>query len=153
MGKLAELLGPRVYLDTNIIIYIVEGFDLHATVLKELLAALDANEIVAITSELTVAEVLVKPLKDKNETAITAYRKFLRPSAALHTSPVTRLILEAAAAMRATTNVTLADAIHLASCVSQGCDSFLTNDESLKTVASVNLKLLSDLRRSPAPPQ
>ena len=145
MGKLSQLLGPRVYLDTNIVIYIVEGYERYAPTLKALLAALDAGEIAAVTSELTLAEALVKPLRDQNATSSAAYRKFLRPRAPLQTLPVSRQILEAAAGIRATNSISLADAIHLASCVSAACDSFLTNDESLRAAALVNLKLLADV--------
>ena len=145
MGQLAELLGHRVYLDTNIFIYIVEGYELHATAIKALLAALDAGDIVAVTSELTLAEALVKPLRDENASTAVAYQKLLRPSAGLRTLPVSREILEEAAGIRAANNVSLADAIHLSSYVNGDCDSFLTNDKSLKGVASVNLRLLSDV--------
>ena len=131
-GKTNPLLGPRVYLDTNIIIYVVEGYELHAEALKAVLAELDAGGIVAVTSELTVAEVLVKPPRDHNAAASAAYRKFLQPSTALQTLPVSRQILEEAAGIRAANSVSLADAIHVASCVNTACDSFLTNDESLR---------------------
>ncbi len=37
MGQLTEQLGPSVYLDTNIIIYAVEGYETHAVPIKLLL--------------------------------------------------------------------------------------------------------------------
>ena len=57
MGRVSAELGRRVYLDANIFIYAVEGFAAHAASIQALLAAMDAGEVVAVTSELTVAEV------------------------------------------------------------------------------------------------
>jgi predicted nucleic acid-binding protein len=80
MGRVSAELGQRVYLDANIFIYAVEGFAAHAASIQALLAAMDAGEIIAVTSELTVAEVLVKPLKDQNQAVQQAYKTFLLPN-------------------------------------------------------------------------
>jgi hypothetical protein len=73
MGRLTEQLGTSVYLDTNIIIYAVEGYETHAAPIKSLLQGLTEREIIAVTSELTVAEVLVKPKRDGNAKLEDAY--------------------------------------------------------------------------------
>lgn len=145
MGQLSGLLGNRVYLDTNIIIYAVEGYETHAAPIKALLRGLSDGEIVAVTSELTVAEVLVKPKRDKKTKLEQAYQVFLRPTELLHTSPITREILEAAAEIRANTTLKLPDAIHVATAIGEQCDSFLTNDDRFKGVTSLNIRLLSRL--------
>ncbi len=64
MGKLSATLGTRVYCDANVFIYALEGYAAYALLLQALLQAMDAHEITVVTSELTVAEVLVKPLRD-----------------------------------------------------------------------------------------
>ena len=58
MGRVNDELGAKVYLDTNIIIYALEGFAAFDDQIKALLQAMDDGEISAITSELTHAEVL-----------------------------------------------------------------------------------------------
>src|SRR5436305_2803354 len=103
MGESGAELGKKVYLDANIIIYSVEGFADLADQIRALLAALDGMEIVAVTSELTLAEVLVKPLKDQNQTAEQAYKTFLTPTPVLQLIPVSRDVLEEAARLRAAT--------------------------------------------------
>lgn len=145
MGRVSDELGKKVYLDTNIIIYAVEGFADVAAQIRALLSAMDNAEIVALTSELTVAEVLVKPLKDKNETVQQAYKTFLTPTPVLQLAPVTRDVLEEAARVRAPTHLKLPDAIHLATAKLGGCDSFLTNDDLFKRVEAKNIKMLSEL--------
>ena len=55
MGTLSELLGSTVYLDSNIIIYAVEGLPEYAAQIQALLEAMDSGEITSVTSDLTLA--------------------------------------------------------------------------------------------------
>lgn len=64
MAILEVITGSRVYLDTNIFIYAVEGYPKFQPELNVLFEAFDDGTLKAITSELTLAEVLVKPLID-----------------------------------------------------------------------------------------
>jgi predicted nucleic acid-binding protein len=58
--------GSRIYLDANVWIYALEGYAAYATQLAALFTRLDAGDLIGATSELTLAEVLVKPFADKN---------------------------------------------------------------------------------------
>jgi predicted nucleic acid-binding protein len=146
VGRVSDELGVRVYLDANVVIYAVEGFADVAAQTQALLLALDASEIVAVTSELTLAEVLVKPLRDQNQAGVAAYQAFLTPTPVLQLVPVSRDVLEEAARLRATTNLRLPDAIHLATARLAGCDSFLTNDDLFKPAGPVvPVKILSEI--------
>ncbi|MBA3257190.1 MAG: type II toxin-antitoxin system VapC family toxin [Pyrinomonadaceae bacterium] len=145
MGQLTSQLGARVYLDTNIIIYAVEGYEPHADRIKSVLRAMTEGEIKAVTSDLTLAEVLVKPKRDANTNLEEAYRHFLQPTDSLRNSVITREILEAAAGIRATSVLKLPDAIHFASAINQNCDSFLTNDERFESVSGLKVVVLSKL--------
>ena len=98
-----------------------------------------------MTSELTVAEVLVKPKRDGNARLEDAYHRFLLPTESLRNSAVSREILEAAAGIRATSALKLPDAIHWATATIEHCDSFLTNDDGFKSMAGVRIVMLSDL--------
>lgn len=145
MGFVNKSLGHTVYLDTNIIIYAVEGFAVLEDQVKALLRALADREIVGITSELTLAEVLVKPLRDGNTTLRQTYVRFLQTTPAFQVVPIRREILESAAALQANTKLKLPDAIHLATSEFARCDSFLTNDQVFKSVGAANIKILADL--------
>jgi predicted nucleic acid-binding protein len=146
MGRVSDELGTKVYFDTNIIIYAIEGFAAFDDQIKALLQAMDDAEISVITSELTLAEVLVKPIKDQDTTVQQLYRSFLTASPVLQMAPIARNILEEAAHLRATTKLKIPDAIHLATANLNGCDSFLTNDALFKTVGTASVKLLSDVK-------
>ncbi|MGH9899333.1 MAG: type II toxin-antitoxin system VapC family toxin [Pyrinomonadaceae bacterium] len=145
MGRVNAELGEKVYLDTNIIIYAVEGFVELEDQIHALLQAIDDAEIIAVTSELAVAEVLVKPLKDQNRKVQQAYKTFLTPTFALQIVPITLAVLEDAAYLCAMTKLKLPDAIHLATAKISGCDCLLTNDILFKSVDVSNIRILSEI--------
>lgn len=145
MGELNSQLGRRVYLDTNIIIYAVEGYETHAARIKFVLREMTDGEITAVTSDLTLAEVLVKPKRDTNRKLEEAYLQFLVSTESFRNSAVSREILEAAAGIRATSALKLPDAIHFASAINQHCDSFLTNDDRFEGMTGIKVVPLSQL--------
>jgi len=66
MGIIDAIRGERVYLDTNVFIYALEEYPRYVQALTELFDSIDAGRLKAITSELTLAEALVKPMMDGN---------------------------------------------------------------------------------------
>jgi predicted nucleic acid-binding protein len=127
MGKIAD-----VYVDANILIYIVEGNKALASELKQIVEALDAGVLQAVTSELTLAEVLIGPLRKRDQVVADIYRDLLRSSKVLATVPVSAAVLERSAAIRCNSTTSLADAIHLATAELAGCTYVLTEDRQLR---------------------
>lgn len=103
------------------------------------------GEITAVTSDLTVAEVLVKPKRDNNRKLEQAYLQFLLPTKSFRNSAISRDVLEAAAGIRANSALKLPDAIHFASAINEHCDSFLTNDNRFEGMTGIKVVLLSHL--------
>ncbi|MBX3307083.1 MAG: PIN domain-containing protein, partial [Nitrospira sp.] len=89
-------LAGRVYLDTNIFIYALEGYPAFRPALTTLFESLDRRELTAVTSELTLAEALVKPLLDRHAERQAAYLQLLQPTVSLQVVPVSREVLIAA---------------------------------------------------------
>lgn len=145
MGSVNQALGGLTYFDANIVIHVLEGFAQSGQALRNILAAMDRGELTVATSELTLAEVLVKPKKERNAALEAAYLQFLQPSRAMRMVPITMDILIAASHLRATTSLKLPDAIHLATAKSEGCESFLTNDKSFVDNMGVHIALLDQL--------
>jgi predicted nucleic acid-binding protein len=56
MGLLDEIQGPRIYLDTNIFIYAVEGFDRFEEEINSLFIAVDRGERKALDPDLDIRE-------------------------------------------------------------------------------------------------
>lgn len=138
-------LAGRVYLDTNIFIYALEGYPAFRPALTTLFESLDRRELTAVTSELTLAEALVKPLLDRHAERQAAYLQLLQPTVSLQVVPVSREVLIAAARLRAVATLKLPDAIHVATAQLTGCAYFLTNDARVPTLPGLTIRQLSDL--------
>jgi predicted nucleic acid-binding protein len=151
MGLLSELEGPRVYLNTNILIYWIEGFSTGAAELQELFDAFAEGRLTGVTSELTLAEVLVRPIADGKHHARVAYERAVRDSAEFAVLPVSREILIRAAGIRARDKLKLPDAIHVATAEFSHCTTFLTNDARLKRLAGFRVVVLSEVSGGPRP--
>ena len=73
MGELNFPASARVYLDTAPIIYSVERHADYWQLLLKLWVSAQAREIEVVTSELTLLETLVQPIRENNQTLISAY--------------------------------------------------------------------------------
>jgi len=65
--------GRTVYLDTNIIIYAFEDVEGIGATLRQLFESFEAGDREAITSELTLAEVLVRPAQQRDDERFNRY--------------------------------------------------------------------------------
>ena len=138
----------RLYLDTNALIAIVEKEGELSAAQAELVEEIDAGKVRATTSELALAECLVKPLAERDETLVRSYLTLLGGEGDLVTMiPVTRDVILEAAKVRAGSRVKLPDAIHLASARMSGCAEFVSNDRRLKG-ATPTFRLWSELGQS-----
>jgi predicted nucleic acid-binding protein len=132
MAQLRGSDGRRLYLDANVFVYIVEGFEMYKEALGALLRDMDEGRVVAITSELTLAEVLVKPIQTGRADLVRAYETMISPGRGREIMPVSRDILREAARLRASTSLRLPDAIHVATAKLSNCHSVITNDAGIR---------------------
>jgi predicted nucleic acid-binding protein len=144
MGSITTLAGGVIYLDANLFICALEGLPPFAAKLAALFQRFDRGELGAVTSELTLAEVLVKPIRDNNTALRDQYDRLVRASPALTVVSVTREILVAAATPRDLLAQT-PDAIHAATSISAKCTTHLTNDHRFTTIPKLAVMLLPDL--------
>lgn len=145
MAFVIKLDGQRLYLDANVLIYAVEGFAQWADRARGLLAAIDSGLCAAVTSELSLAECLVKPVSLGRRDLIAAYEDTIRSRKWFVAAGVTRDILVKAAAIRAETRLRLPDAIHVATYDLHGCSMFVTNDRRLESCPGVQVVTLTDM--------
>ena len=117
------------YLDTNAIIRFVESEDDGLFFIFEQ-AAVGILDLV--TSELTLAEVLVGPLKDGDKRLANIYEEFLNGGEVLDVKPVNRDILRRSAEVRATHGNKGPDAIHIATALTANCTILFSSDHRLK---------------------
>jgi predicted nucleic acid-binding protein len=133
-----EAPAPSIYVDANPFIYFVEGNDDAASCLKPFFDQLRHKPGLAVTSELTLAEVLPKARPD----ARRSYLNLIVWSNLFHLQPVTReMLLDTAEYRRTfmrtraggrTTMPKLPDAIHVVTAARSRCRAFLSADSGLK---------------------
>ena len=131
MSVWAALHGRHAYLDSNVLIALLEGGGTTGLALQGLFALFAEGAVLASTSELTLAEVLVQPIAARDHHRADAFRALLAQGGMIAVVPVGRGVIEAAAALAAETRMALADCIHVATAVQAGCDVFVSNDRGL----------------------
>jgi predicted nucleic acid-binding protein len=110
-----------------------------------LFEGLDSGVISAVTSAITVAEVVVLPLRLGRSDLSQQYLDLLLKSLSLDVLPIDVHVAQVAAELRARFRVRLPDALQLAVAIAAGCDAFLTNDVALKQVTDIRVITLADL--------
>ena len=116
MGQLSFPPLAKIYLDTAPIIYSVEKHADYWQILVPLWQSLKADEIEVYTSELTLLETLVQPIKQNNQTLISAYDTLLTKTE-IKLQPINLEVLRESANLRATQNLKTPDAIHAATAI------------------------------------
>ena len=127
-------LVTRLYVDSNIFIYMFESVDDRAEKLRKLfLAERHGEKQFLTTSELTLSETLVGAYRRNDETLVEIYSSWTVSNAYLEVGPVQREILLCASILRATYDaLKLPDAIHLATAFAFDCSHFLSGDQRLR---------------------
>jgi predicted nucleic acid-binding protein len=123
----------RVYLDANLFILAYEGDGAIADHARWVLAALERNErLRAVTSEITLAEVLPKPFGRGDRALTLLFQDVVRDGSGIAVPAVNRAILVASARLRATRlGLKLPDAIHCATALATGCAAMVTADKRM----------------------
>ena len=140
-----RLKGQRVYFDANVIIYQLIGYEPLQPQLAAVFGLVDRGECQAITSELTLAEIMVKPLRDGDAALQARCLAALESSGRFALEPVTRDVLIASAGIRATRTCKLPDAIHVACAQDAGCSVLLTNDHRLRGMPGLDIVVLAEI--------
>jgi len=138
----ARFADRPIYLDSNIIIYAIEQGSRWAHTMREMMTAIDADVLRVVTSELTIAEVMPKPIMLKNPEYLASYELFFSPASAILTLPVSRDILVASCHVQAVFGIKPMDAIHVATAKAAECHYFLTEDHRLGHAIAGDLKWL-----------
>lgn len=125
----------RIYWDSMLFIYWLEQEPQFSPRVDELLQASIGRGDQICTSVLTIGEVLVKPVRNRDDAARDKINRFF-DSGLITVLPINREVVKVFAEVRAglrkgLSRVAPADAVHLACAGAHGCDLFLTNDTSL----------------------
>jgi len=144
LGLLSDLGGGPVALDSSIFIYFIEEHPIYLPLVEPLFEAIDAGELEAVTSSLTLLEVLVIPFRFANAALIDRYETLLTKSRGLRLVDLDREFLRSVAQVRASTRAKTPDAMQLTAGMAAGCPVFLTNDDRIPSTPGLRVLLLED---------
>jgi predicted nucleic acid-binding protein len=143
---IAAIEGRLVAIDTAPFIYYIEKNPKYFSIVDSLFNAVDTDNARAVTSVLTLQEVLVHPLR-KNQTDLAErYREILTNSVNLTLVTITPDIAENASKLRAAYHwLRSPDAFQIATAIETGAHVLITNDENWKKVTEISVLTLDDV--------
>jgi predicted nucleic acid-binding protein len=137
----------RIFFDTNLFIYLLEDSGVRGAKVSGILERISGRRDELLTSTLTLAEVLVKPLSVGDIVWADRYEKLL------NTPGVSLLAFDRASAricaqLRQDKTLTPPDAIQLSCAANAKCDLFITNDERLSRKIVPGIQFITSLDRA-----
>ena len=131
----------RVYLDSVIPIYYLEGAATYKARATARLGALWAAGDTLVVSDLVRLECRLLPTRLGDAVRLADFDNFFaQPNIVFAT--FTRAVFDRATRILATHPFKLADALHLAAAAEAGCDRFLTNNSRLSAFRDIPVELL-----------
>lgn len=145
--KIADALSKvkRIYIEAAPLIYYVEENTTYVERMDAIIAAIENQTAEAISSVITLTEVITHPLRLGKSQLVREYRDILLHEKYFRLMPVSVEIAEHAANLRARYNLRTPDALHVATALVTNCDAFLTNDLGIKRITELTVLLLDDL--------
>ena len=132
----------RVLIDTSVWIYHLEGHNEFGAAAGAVLAAMEHGDFEGIVSELTLMELLVRPLKLSRQDIADEYEILLTNFPNLVLAPLRRDVLTLAAGLRAQYGIKTPDAIVMATGIRNGATLAITNDAGWQRVLELPCQLL-----------
>lgn len=145
--KIADALRTvrMLFLDSAPVIYFVERHPKYVVLVDDIFARFDQGQLAAAASPVTLAECLVHPCKAGNQKAQNDFDDLLVAGSAVQFQAIGAAEAARAADFRARYNLSLADALQVATAIAAGCDALLTNDQAFKKVTEIPILILDDL--------
>jgi uncharacterized protein len=138
----------RVFLDSNLFIYLLEDLSYRGQRAEYIFQRLAQRNAFVLTSALTLGEVLVKPIRIGNKQLEAKYRSLI-DEPVVTVLPFDRKAGETFARVRQDRSIKAPDAIQLATAASAGCDLFITNDDRLAKAYVPGIQFIVSMDRAP----
>jgi predicted nucleic acid-binding protein len=135
----------RIALDTSIFIYAVEANPKYLALADEVFGWLERPGHTAVTSSITLTELLVAPYRDEDEQRVDAFYGLLTTYPNLEWIPPDLEIADAAAGFRARYRLRTPDALQAATAVRSHATAMVTNDPAFARVAEFESLVLDKL--------
>ena len=138
----------KVAIDSMCFIYQFEGSKIYGELTKQLFLRLQKNKLTAVSSVLTIAEILAFDKLQKNRVLFEQAKAKLYSTPNLRIITVNEAISEASAILKCKYKITLPDAIQLSTAIMSDQKAFISNDYHLKKIKEVRVLILDDFKPS-----
>jgi predicted nucleic acid-binding protein len=135
----------RIGLDTNVFIYFLEYHPRYGAWCASLFDRIERGQNSAVTSTVTLLELLVQPYRDQKEELAQKIFALASTYPKLEWVSVTMNIADRAAELCARYRLSTPDAIQLATAIEHNATRFYGNDRGLRRVKEIECVLVDDL--------
>lgn len=134
-----------VFVDTEVFSYHLGRNERYVPLTRAVISRIESGAVEAVTTTITLAELLTYPAYKGDWQAVQDYDLFLRNFPYLQIVPVDVRLAREAALVRAETRLKTPDAIQIAAARIYGCDLIITNDRPWeKRVTHPTVLMLAD---------
>lgn len=135
----------RIGIDTNVFIYFLEDHPRYGAWCASLFDLIERGHNSAVTSTVTLLELLVQPYRDQKEELAQKIFALTSTYPQIQWVPVTLNVADRAAELRARYRLSTPDAIQLATAIGHKAMRFYGNDRALRRVKEIECVLVDDL--------
>ena len=133
-----------VGIDTVAFIYHFEENEKYLPFTNVLFEMIENGKVRAVTSTITLMEILVKPKRDGNQKAANEYKFILQTFPNLEIRNIDAEVAERAAEIRAKYGVKPPDALQVAASLINNAEAFITNDRELKKIREIETIVMDE---------
>ena len=119
-----------------------------AALAQQVLDAVETAAVAAVTSEITIMEMMIRPFQLGRPDIAAGYEDLLTSFPNLTIAPLARVAIRRAAELRARYGLQALDSLQVAACITSGATAFVTNDLRLRRVADLDMIILDDFLAS-----
>jgi predicted nucleic acid-binding protein len=146
VGKLTSAVARKfLAFDSAPLIHYIEQHPQYGPVTEDLFTAIDSGEARAVTSVLTLLEVLVRPIRSGSPDLARQYRELLSGARGISLFPIGPETCEIAARLRAKYDwIRTPDAIQVGTALHHGAELIITNDDRWRRLTEIQVIILRD---------
>ena len=134
-----------VGVDTMGFIYHFEKNENYQPFTTVLFDSIESGAIKAVTSIITLLEVLVRPKKERNKHLVEEYKFLLQTFPNLEMVSLDEKTADIASSLRAEYSIKTGDAFQVASSILAGAKAFVTNEPSLKRIDRLDIIIMKEV--------
>ena len=133
-----------VGINTVAFIYHFEENEKYLPFTNVLFEMIENGKVRAVTSTITLMEILVKPKRDGNQKAANEYKFILQTFPNLEIRNIDAEVAERAAEIRAKYGVRPPDALQVAASLINNAEALITNDRELKKIREIETIVMDE---------